>query len=141
MKPDLFEPYLVFAFNRQAFLLRRQEEDLSLPERSFVRCGLPFVRLVAGYLKPTTVFLQRFGRHSSKNSLPLHWPDIRALCKEGEICLPGEALLRWRLESPGYVIISAIGHILGAGLFLDENRLLCRFPKAVKQALKNITDL
>jgi len=138
---DVFHPFYMYAFKRQVFLFRRQEEMIPLPEGSFVRCGLPFVRLVAGYLKPTTVFLQRFGQAGSQNTVSLEWKDVKALCSAGEISLDKASMETGRLEPQGYVIIKALGHVLGAGLLLEESRLLCRFPKAIRQALARIATL
>ncbi len=141
MEPEFFEPFYIYAFNRQAFLFRKQPEKILLPERSFVRCGLPFVRLVAGYLKPTTVFLQRFAETASRNIISLKWQDIITLCTVGEIVLSDDVLEQSGIEAPGYVIINTLGYALGAGLLLDGSRLLCRFPKAMKQALPRISKI
>ena len=140
IEPGVFNPYLVYAFKRQAFLFRRQKEKVAFPERAFVRCGLPFMRLVAGYLKPTTVFLQRFGKTANKNVLYLTQQEIVALCVSAELHLDRKRLCSCKTcaESPGYVIIKMCGNVLGAGLLLDEGRLLCRFPKTLRQALARV---
>ena len=138
--PDAFESHLVFAFKRQAFLFRKQKEGLlEFPESSFVRCGLPFMRLVAGYLKPTTVFLQRFGLLASKNIIHLEMDQVRMLCTNGEISIESLHAEESSLEAPGYVVIKTEGYVLGAGLLLEDSRLLCRFPKSMKQALARIS--
>ncbi len=132
---QVFDSFEMFAFSRQAFLVRRQARRIDWPQRAFVRCGLPFARNVAGFLKPTTVFVQRFGGHARKNVLPLNLETVTGLCRNGEISLP---LLSKKVQVPGYVIVSMDRHFLGVALALEENRLMCRFPKAMKQALERI---
>jgi len=126
----------MYAFSRQAFLFRKQQEPVTWPEGSFVRCGLPFLRNVAGFLKPTTVFIQRFGHLARKNVVELCIEDLNELCTEGEIIMDN---VTQDLELPGYVIIKLQKYFIGAGLLLEGNRLLCRFSKALRQALSRIT--
>ncbi len=132
----IFQDFDMFAFSRQAFLFRRQPFEMKWPEGAFVRCGLPFVRNVAGFLKPTTVFIQRFGREARRNVLELDLETTANLCLEGEISLP---TLSESVDVPGYVMVKFKEHHLGAALALEGNRLLCRFPKAMRQALSRLT--
>ncbi len=131
-----FYDFDVLAFSRQAFLFRRQNHPVKWPERSFVRCGLPFVRNVAGYLKPTTAFVQRFGHLARKNVLRMELNEVCELATKGELMPPGPVK---DIEAPGYVIIKTASQILGVALILDENRLLNRFPKAMTQALSRLS--
>ncbi len=133
---EIFADFDMFAFSRQAFLFRRQPFEMKWPEGAFVRCGLPFVRNVAGFLKPTTVFIQRFGKEARRNVLELDLDIIASLCIEGEISLP---TLSKRVDVPGYVIVKFKEHHMGAALALEGNRLLCRFPKVMRQALSRLT--
>jgi len=94
------------------------------------------LRNVAGYLKPTTVFIQRFGHLAAKNVLNLTMEDTIRFCKEGELVVDPASK---GLELPGYVMVKVEGHFLGAGLLLEKNRLLCRLPKAIRQALSKAT--
>ncbi len=138
MPPASFDLYAIFAYKRQAFLFRRQAEEIEFPG-SFVRCGLPFMRIVAGYLKPTTVFLQRFGGLATKNILSMEKEQVYEFCNKGQIDLNQSALGSAPINPPGYVIIKTSGHILGAGLLMEDFRLLCRFPKAMRQAFARLT--
>lgn len=133
---EIFADFEMFAFSRQAFLFRRQPIEIKWPERAFVRCGLPFVRNVAGFLKPTTVFIQRFGKEARRNVLELDLETIASLCQGGEIELPS---LFNRVDVPGYIIVKFKEHHIGTALALEGNRLLCRFPKAMRQALSRLT--
>ncbi len=62
--------------------------------------------------------------------------DVCKLCSDGELILKR---LPTSVELPGYVIIKLEGHLIGAGLLLEENRLVCRFPKAMRQAFAKLT--
>ncbi len=128
------EDFDILAFSRQAFLFRAQGQQMTWPEKAFVRCGLPFLRNVAGYLKPTTVFIQRFGYLATKNVLELNMAELTRLCHQGEILFPAPS----NSTDSGYVIIKMQNHFLGAGLLLDGSRLLCRFPKAMREAISRL---
>ncbi len=134
IKRENFTGYDIYAFSRQAFLFRAQGEDFTFPGGHFLRCGLPFVRNVAGHLKPTTHFIQRFGELAKKNIINFTTGDIIELCEKGELELD-----RWLkdIEEPGYVISKLDGHILGVNLLVG-NRLLCRLPKSLKEAMKRL---
>ncbi len=138
MEETNFNDFDVLAFSRQAFLFRRQKHQVKWPERTFVRCGLPFVRNVAGYLKPTTAFVQRFGHLARKNVLHLELKEVCELAQKGELTPLGPVK---NVEVPGYVIIKTASQILGVALILDEKRLLNRFPKAMTQALSRLSGL
>ncbi len=87
---------------------------------------MPFLRRVAGYLKPTTEAAQRFGRLARKNILELQRDQMEVLCHQGEI--PWK---RGEVEQ-GYVFLVVESWVWGCGLFLDPDRLLCRLPRAMK---------
>ena len=130
-----FEPYDILAFSRQAFLFRHQDSGIGWAGGVFARCGLPFLRQTAGYLKPTTVFAQRFGRLATRNLLCLSLQEISALCRRGEITVPEAGMSSTLAEGPGYVIIRFGQHVVGVGLLMEGGRLLCRFPRAIREAL------
>ena len=134
IKREHFTEYDIYAFSRQAFLFRTQREDFILPRGHFLRCGLPFMRNVAGYLKPTTYFIQRFGDLAHKNIITLGKEELIELCEKGELALDKNSK---DIEGPGYVITKLDEHVLGVNLLI-ENRLLCRLPKALKEAIKRL---
>jgi NOL1/NOP2/fmu family ribosome biogenesis protein len=131
-----FDAYDILAFSRQTYLFRRHEVGLRWAENTFVRCGLPFLRQVAGHLKPTTVFVQRFGILAERNLIDLSKQEISVFCRDKEIKIQekGASLL----EAPGYIIVRSSQHVVGVGLLLEEGRLLCRFPRAIREALSKI---
>ena len=137
IKPNAFSDFWIVAFSRQAFLFRKQHENFEWPKENFVRAGLPFIRIVAGYLKPTTVFVQRFGNLANQNTLTLNIQTIKELCKAGEINTREYLKDNVSHLSNGYVIIKIKGYDtpIGVGLLLEHTRLLCRFPKAIRMHL------
>lgn len=84
--------------------------------------GLPLVRQVAGYLKPTTPAAQLLGRHARRRVAELAPAELERLRREGEIPWRGP----WE---PGYVFLAAAGQTWGCGLYLEPGRLLSRLPK------------
>jgi len=73
--------------------------------------GLLFLRKVSKYLKPTSVFLQRFGHLATKNIVILSQEEISILKEKNKIEIELD------LE-PGYVILKDKHWILGCGLYL-----------------------
>jgi len=130
-----FSPWQIYAFRRQAFLFRRQQDGPWFQRDSFVRCGLPFMRIVAGFLKPTTVFIQRFGNRASRNCIDLSMKQIAELCTNGSLHISKITGENRIIDAPGYVVIRTGGLDLGIGLIMEDERLLCRFPKSIRQAL------
>jgi len=135
-----FDPYDILAFSRQTYLCRHHNWGLKWAENTFVRCGLPFLRLAAGYLKPTTVFIQRFGTLAERNFMDLSKQEISILCRNKEIKIQEEDKNASRLNAPGYIIVRLRQHVVGVGLLMKGGRLLCRFPRAIREALSNIRD-
>ena len=127
-----FNSYDVYAYSRQAFLFWGQEKGFQLPKGHFMRCGLPFLRNVAGFLKPTTAFIQRFGHLATRNILEIGLDELINLCATGEISIKK---IDDDIITPSYVIIRVNENIFGVSLLLEDLRLVCRFPKALKEAI------
>lgn len=87
--------------------------------------GLLFLRKVSIYLKPTSVFLQRFGHLAKKNILVLP-DDVISVLKE-----KNKIEINLDLE-PGYVILKDKYWILGCGLYLPGKLLSYLEPKVLK---------
>ncbi len=87
---------------------------------------MPFLRWIAGYLKPTTEAAQGFGPVARKNVFALREEEMGLLCRRGEMA--------WRTDAAeeGYVFLSVDGWVWGCGLYLKPDRLLCRLPRALK---------
>lgn len=123
----VFNNYLLAASSRTIYLIKKSEHILRFSSIRIQNIGLPFIRDVAGYLKPTTWAVQRFGYLAQKNVISIDCKLLKALVNEGEIKYPLDI-------SSGYVIIAVDSNIWGCALFLEPDRLLCRFPKALKRA-------
>jgi len=87
--------------------------------------GLLFLRKVSIYLKPTSVFLQRFGHLAKKNILVLPDDVISALKEKNKV------EINLDLE-PGYVILKDKYWILGCGLYLPGKLFSYLEPKVLK---------
>ncbi len=139
--PLALAPFEILTFSRQAFLMRRPPRAFEWQSPYFVRAGLPFLRDAAGFLKPTTCFIQRFGHLARKNRIELDRTRLAQLCTNGEITLDEEEVSRRAkgeqvLSPTGYVIIDVAGHPLGCCLLVEGNRLLNRLPKSLRNAFK-----
>ncbi len=91
------------------------------------QAGLPFMRQVTRYLKPTTEAAQRFGAAARQNIIELQEDELKKLCLVEEI----EG--RWPGVREGYVFLMAGSWIWGCGLFLEPGRLICQLPRAMKK--------
>jgi len=123
-----FDPYLLMASSRTVYLVRENPGLELLKTMRIQNAGLPFIRKVAGYLKPTTFAVQRFGAWAGKCIANLSISDLSRLCRDGEIKLEKDF-------SPGYVILRTDGDTWGCSLFLSPDRLLCRLPKNLRKAI------
>jgi len=126
--PAIFAPYELMASSRTVYLVRKSEHLEDIATLTVQQAGLPFIRKVAGHLKPTTVAVQRFGHLATRNVFDLE-DDLRSFVEEGELEVELDN------EEAGYIIVKSFSHIWGCGLFLPPGRLLCRFPKKIKSAL------
>ena len=87
--------------------------------------GLLFLRKVSKYLKPTSVFLQRFGYLAKKNIVSLSEEIILILKEKNKVEITLD------LE-PGYVILKNNHWILGCGLYLSGKLFSYLEPKVLK---------
>ncbi len=137
--PAAFIPYEFYSSTRTIYIARQSshEEYVSRLKTDFR--GLPFIRKVTKFLKPTTVAAQRFGHLAKKNVMDIDQAALLTLCREKELRLEES-----NATGPGYVILrlsepsssnTKSGHYLGVALFLEPSRLLCRFPKSMAKGL------
>jgi len=131
LSPSLFEDYEMLRGASNFWLYPKNAPLDKLKDLNPETVGLLFLREVSHYLKPTSAFLQRFGRWANKNIVEITKEQF-ALLKERKkiegIVLPLE---------PGYVILKYEGWILGCGLYLS-NKL---FAYIEEKILKSNTDL
>ncbi len=124
---DTFADYILAASSRTIYLIRKSRHILRCSSIRIQNIGIPFIRDVAGYLKPTTWAVQKFGNLAQKNIFNIDYDLLRTLVTQGEI--------KYQIDtSSGYVIIAVESNVWGCALFLEPDRLLCRFPKALKKA-------
>jgi NOL1/NOP2/fmu family ribosome biogenesis protein len=83
--------------------------------------GLPVLRKMPRYLKPTTAALQRFGQQATRHTLELSVAQVAQLLREYAFPLQ----MDWQ---PGYVILCHAGHVLGCGLY-TPGRLRSQIPR------------
>jgi len=86
------------------------------------KVGLRAFQRVGSFVKPTTRFIQIFGRFASKAKLQLSMGQIQTLLEGGEIPVD------LKLDN-GYVVLAAEGNrVLGLG-FLINGRIRSQLPK------------
>ncbi len=139
--PASFLPYEFHSSTRTIYIARQSRHCRVISSLNKDFMGLPFLRQVTRFLKPTTVAAQRFGHLAKKNVIEIKRKPLLSLCKEGEI--------RWEkgptITGPGYVILNLAypeshtaalrRHFLGVSLFLEPGRLLCRLPKSMAKGV------
>ncbi|UCE83387.1 MAG: hypothetical protein JSV47_02275 [Deltaproteobacteria bacterium] len=111
-------------FCRRGATVWMLNKDHRLPSLASLRVqtvGLPLLRRIKAHLKPTSVALQLFGSHASKNIVSLEPEQLGDLAERKEI--RGEFAC-----SPGYVIVVTNSVIVGCALFLP-GRLISQFPR------------
>jgi len=117
-----FDGYLLLGKKRSWFLIRETAFLETACQLKAVQAGLRSFQRVGEFIKPTTRFIQSFGRHATKARLPVSMMQLRDLVR-------GE---RIRVDMPidnGYVIlVSGEDHILGLGLYVNGN-VASQLPK------------
>lgn len=124
---ELFENYLFFKSATNYWMFPKTEHLAQIKKLTPEVLGLLFLRRVSQYLKPTSTFIQRFGKYATKNVITLN-RELLAVLKEEkkvEIELP---------LSPGYVIIKDEDWFLGCGLYIS-GKLFAYFEEKLLQNL------
>ncbi len=138
--PAAFVPYDFYFSTRTAYIARKSSHNRVISDLKTDFIGLPFLRQVTKFLKPTTVAAQRFGFLAQKNVISLDKDSLLSLCQQGEIAWNSGQ----ETTSSGFVILKIVwpdspllstGAYLGVSLFLEPNRLLCRLPKSMTKGL------
>ncbi len=138
--PAAFIPYEFYSSARTIYIARQSSHKDKTSRLNTDFQGLPFVRKVTKFLKPTTVAAQKFGHLAKRNVIDIDQATLLALCRDKEITLEKDI----EATDSGYVILRLPefntseghnGHYLGVALFLEPSKLLCRFPKSMAQGL------
>lgn len=124
VSPRMFCNYLLAASTRTVYLISKSYHLTDMASIKINTAGIPFIRNVAGYLKPTTWAVQRFGSMATRHVVTLTDRQLYSMIQEGEIQIECK-------HEQGYVIIKNQDKIWGCSLFLKPDRLLCRLPKVI----------
>ena len=129
----LFEDYLLFSTKRSWLLLKRGQHIETASHLKVSKVGLRTFQRVGSFVKPTTRFIQTFGRFASKGKLQINMEQLQILLKGGEIPVD------LKLDN-GYVILSTKeDRILGLG-FLINGKIRSQLPKKeIRSAMLNMT--
>jgi hypothetical protein len=112
LSPSLFEDYEMLKGASNFWLYPKNAPWDKLKDLNPETVGLLFLREVSHYLKPTSAFLQRFGRWATKNIVEITKEQFNLLKERKKI---EEIVLS---IEPGYVILKHEGWILGCGLYI-----------------------
>ncbi len=111
IQKELFDDYLLFAKKRTFWFLRNSPFISEISHLKIKRLGIKSFQEVGSFIKPTTRFIQYFGRHATKAVFNIDEKQLKQL-------LDGEYLpFDYALEN-GYVILSLKGEVLGLGLLI-----------------------
>jgi NOL1/NOP2/fmu family ribosome biogenesis protein len=111
IKRDVFDDYLLFSKKRTFWFLRNSPFISEVSHLKVKRLGIKSFQEVGSFIKPTTRFIQYFGKHATKAIFEIDEKQLKRL-------LMGEYLpFSYELEN-GYVILSLMGEVLGLGLLI-----------------------
>lgn len=110
--PSILEEYHLFEKKKGWFILRKSERIKDGAHLKISKIGLRAFRKVGRFIKPTTRFIQVFGRFATKAVIRLNVRQLRTLVLDGEIPVD------LNLEK-GYVILTLENDvILGLGFYI-----------------------
>ncbi|MFH1491084.1 MAG: hypothetical protein ABII06_19430 [Pseudomonadota bacterium] len=117
---SLFDEYLLFRKKKSWWLLKDSPLILSTCRLKISFAGLKAFQRVGQFLKPTTRWVQIFGRYASRGLVDIGEDQFQELLK-------GEFLaFESRMEN-GYVILTLDGGTLGLGLLI-HGRIRSQLP-------------
>jgi len=118
----LFDDYLLFSTKKSWLLIKRSLQIETASRLKVSKVGLRAFRRIGSFVKPTTRFIQTFGRFASKAKLQINMTQLQTLLGGGEIPVD------LKLDN-GYVVL-AIGanRVLGLG-FLINGKIRSQLPK------------
>ncbi|MCJ7683993.1 MAG: hypothetical protein MUO68_06820 [Desulfobacteraceae bacterium] len=128
----LFDDYLLFSTKRSWLLLKRSLQIETASHLKVSKVGLRAFQRVGNFVKPTTRFIQTFGRFAGKATLQVNMTQLETLLEGGEI--PVDLKL-----DKGYVILSTEeDRVLGLG-FLINGKIRSQLPKKeIRSAMLNM---
>ena len=118
----LFDDYLLFRTKRNWVLIKNATQIAWASQLKVSKVGLKAFQRVGNFVKPTTRFIQTFGRFAGKGKLQINMTQLETLLEGGEI--PVDLKL-----DKGYVILSIEkDRVLGLG-FLINGKIRSQLPK------------
>ncbi len=118
----LFDDYLLFSTKRSWVLIKNATQIAWAAQLKVSKVGLRAFQRVGNFVKPTTRFIQTFGRFASKAKLQINMGQLQTLLEGGEIPVD------LKLDN-GYVILSTEeDRVLGLG-FLINGKIRSQLPK------------
>ncbi|HDZ91161.1 MAG: hypothetical protein JRJ09_14620 [Deltaproteobacteria bacterium] len=119
---DLFDDYLFFRSKKAWLMMKKSAYLEGAAHLKVTKVGLKAFGQVGEFIKPTTRFIQIFGRFAGKARLQISTAQLQTLLEGKEI--PVDLNL-----DNGYVILSTEkGGVLGLG-FLINGRLRSQLPR------------
>ena len=128
----LFDDYLLFSTKRSWVLIKNVTQIAWASQLKVSKVGLRAFQRVGSFVKPTTRFIQTFGRFASKAKLQINMGQLQTLLEGGEIPVD------LKLDN-GYVILSTEkDRVLGLG-FLINSKIRSQLPKKeIRSAMLNM---
>ena len=109
---ELFDEYYLFEGKKGWFILKKSDQVKNGTHLKVSKVGLRAFRKVGHFIKPTTRFIQAFGRYATKAIFPMDLRQLKTLIKTGEIHVD------LALEK-GYVILTLEDSaVLGLGFYI-----------------------
>ena len=106
----LFTGYRLLERSKVYVLLRDSPHVEALAFLQVQNVGLPVLRKIRHYLKPTTAALQRFGAQATRHTIALTTSQMAQLL--------GEHRVPYHVDwEPGYVILLHQGEVVGCGVY------------------------
>jgi len=114
IKEALFDDYLLFERKKSWFLMRFAQQIEYASQLKATKVGLRAFQRIGDFVKPTTRFIQTFGRFATEAKLQINMRQVQTLLEGGEIPVD------LRLDN-GYVILSVEeDRVIGLGLCINS---------------------
>jgi len=121
--PAVLDEYYLFERKKGWFILGKSEQVKNGAHLKVSKVGLRAFRKVGQFIKPTTRFIQAFGRFATKAVYQLDMPQFKTLALAGEISVD------LALEK-GYVILTLEDDVvLGLGFYI-HNTIRSQLPRS-----------
>ncbi len=141
-----FSQYHILVTSRTFYLLNKSNHLEAISSLKIQQAGIPFIRRVGRFLKPTTCAAQLFGRHATRYIFDISWPQLKVLADTGSLPLepsdkssgldgvfPVPLDQQWET---GYIFLRLGDGVIGVSLLvMEEKKVLCRLPKSIKRAI------